>query len=255
MKARPLSERQEQVLCRFLDGEGHYLDRFQAKWLLKNNPRAREFVREIEQVGHVVCVDLNRVESCPDLDRMWGRISQRIDNEERAALYLGERVLLPSQQRPASQQRPESLMSRRYGWGVAGLASAACIAFFVVGFETNSSAPAGGRLVATGSSEQVVARSEGSAVVDLVSSNPQEQVSRSRLIGDFDSHGVEVDWMRSQGHVRVIPDSERRSGIIWVKRKRPQNLLIQGPNSSGIRILEGGSAQGGAPRALSVNND
>lgn len=87
---RPLSESQCLLLSRFADGECSMLGIFSAKRLLRTNPAAERFlkdladsrdsVRELAVIG-VTSRDIN----------LWERIDKRIDQEIKSQAFLGKR--------------------------------------------------------------------------------------------------------------------------------------------------------------------
>ena len=52
---------------------------------------------------------------------------------------------------------------------------------------------------------------------------------------------VEVDWMRSDGRVRLIEDPEDTGAIIWIRKRKPTTNAIPlagARNSNGIQVIE-----------------
>ncbi len=198
-----LSEKQQLLLSRFHDGECSCVSAFYVRRLLSKNPSAKRFLSELEDLSSQ-CTTLAGRSCSVDL---WGRIDMRIEQEQRAELYLGA-------YRPPA--RPRSILQRidlkhtAIG-GVSGAAIAAVVLMVVsrpqqiISFSAPSAAPiAPNQLI-----QPAGITSYGSQRALLYQANP---INGHRSI----ETGLEVDWMRANGSLRLIPDPGGSSAIIWV---------------------------------------
>jgi hypothetical protein len=88
-RSASLSEKQELLLSRFHDGECSYLSAFLAGRLLARRAEARDFILNLEEIKGK-CSQLSASTTEPAID-LWARIESRINQEQRASFYLGER--------------------------------------------------------------------------------------------------------------------------------------------------------------------
>jgi hypothetical protein len=111
-----LSEKQELLLSRFHDGECSCLRAFLARRLIARRAAARDFISNLETLKDQ-CAQLSASTNDQALD-LWSRIDSRIEQEQRAAFYLGERRI--------AEAKPQRI-SYRYA-AVGGLSGAAVAA-------------------------------------------------------------------------------------------------------------------------------
>jgi hypothetical protein len=178
--SKHLSEQQELLLSSYVDDECSLLSRLRAERLIKRNESAKLFVQNLKNTSQTYRSLFSETPTSPDL---WDKISQRIDAEERASLYLGQRkseTVAPHISGLANFFSKQALIG-----GLSGAAVAACVLMLV-------SRPA-----------------------------------------------MEVDWMRSNGSLKIIQNPSDNSAIFWV-RKRPvtPTLKVQGIKATPtIRVL------------------
>ena len=227
-KDQPLSEQQERLLSKYVDGECGLVGRALARRLMGRSPVARSFVERLGSVGETArrWYDMQAYTRVERAESLWQRVDQRIGQEQRASLYLGERRLLPEQKEKAWP----------VGWTLSGAAlAAACLAFFLVPFwAKDGQAPVGGGFY----SKSAVIGGQTPQVQPVV--NRIAARRRPRYLGENPSSQVELDWLHSSGHVSLIPDRTRRSPIIWVNQRQKeeaQEPVLQGGNSGNIKIL------------------
>jgi hypothetical protein len=226
---KSLSKSQELLLMCYLDGEAGPLRRWMAERLLRRRVEAQAFVDGWKQTSRAV---RSAMPDAQGID-LWNKIDARIDQEERNALFLGERRFRKRGSLLGTLR--ESLQNGALLGGVSGgaVATAALIFFW--------SAPDGAAPVNTPTgfgAQQVVStgaaadpRLNRPAAVSLVSSGgaPTMNSIRRRV-------PVEVEWMRSDGMVRMIPDNRTGVPIIWVNRQRP--MMIKRNSTSRRRVVE-----------------
>lgn len=227
-----LSEAEERLLTRYLDGECGFWSKRKAERLLSERAEAQAFA----DFHSAIRKSLSSVELSPKLDgALWSRIEARIAAEERAEVFLGRRF---ENRFPAQVME---FLRESFGLRVAGAVAAAALIVFV--FLPGRQLSIGGtysknQIESSGSaSPQVVELARSGAVpgttplMSLVSDG--RRMDRPRIIEERAPSTVEVDWMRSQGRVQVIQGGGN-APILWVK-KRPRRVIInQEPASVGL---------------------
>lgn len=201
-----LSEKQQLLLSKFSDGECGYIESMLAKRLLARNPDAVEFCRQLDSLKESYLSRLSITTQTGESVNLWDRVNARIEQETRAELYLGKRRI---------EQTKESLWDRLTSpYALAGGLSGATIAAAMLVMAYRSPGITTFTAPQTGATNQLQfvqpvamgARAAGS-VPTLRGTNPIAQSS------------LEVDWVRSQGSLTLIPDPNGSSAIIWVRRK------------------------------------
>ncbi len=208
-----LAEQEELLLTAYFDGECGFLSKLRAHRLLRRNAQAQTFLEALTSLSESSLQsffnDRRQTHELAKVD-LWERVSTRIDQEERAAFFLGKR---DSTQASSSKEKESFFGMREFFWGGAGAALSFLFVFAL--------SPGGAPQVATesGSSSQAGSTSP----VALVSTAPQVLRSSTRVptVTTVSTHNrpVEVDWMKSDGSVRMIHDTSGRTPIIWVKRR------------------------------------
>jgi len=231
-------ERQEMLLCSFYDGQSGFFGTLKAKRLLARSSEARNY---FEQLGKISAasqswfnLDENSRDSAEEIS-LWKQVSQRIDQEERAAFYLGSRRL----SLVGADKAGRTALIPTLSAGFAGTMAVAAMAMFIflpasdVGILNNSTSSE----FTAGVGPQEIAtrgfRDQSDEGVNFVSHERAEplRITESRL-----NRAMEVDWMRSQGRVRLIQSPSERSAIIWVKRDTPEQVIVQDEDTP-IRII------------------
>lgn len=254
----PLSERQQLLLMKFVDDEASSWEGFFARGLIRRSQAAREFVQSLKLLSGELQRDsvgthtrqsawsrANRgtqgVGDAAFADALWEKVNRRIDDETRAALFLGKR-------RRTDSSASSMNWFQGAAWGLSGAAVTAALGFFVIaqpgggpgaqqsmprGHVATVSLRSGGSLGTGGNFDQGrsaagqdVSFSQVRSLDESQSGDPRGVGGRApRIIEDPLDDGripnaVEVDWMRGGGRVKLIPDASQRSAVIWVKRKR-----------------------------------
>jgi hypothetical protein len=217
--SKELSERQELLLSSYVDNECSFLSRLRAERLIKQNETAKLFVQNLKNTSQTYRSLFSDTAASTNL---WDKISQRIDAEERAALYLGQRKpATVAQERPtlANFFSKQALLG-----GLSGAAVAACVLMLV-------SRPAKpGEIIPVYTGGPVAAHNASAFHQASLGSAPQAAVAGSSM---------EVDWMRSNGSLKIIQNPSDNSAIFWVrKRSGAPTLTTQGikPTPT-IRVL------------------
>lgn len=242
-----LSEKQERLLLRYLDGECGLVGRMRAERLLSSSAVASSYAAAMRQASRGVREALAEQcgagrsadgGQCVDL---WQRIAARIDQEEKAEFFLGKRKLASA----GESAWDLGGLWEPVKWGFSGaLVTAAAV---VIVFRVSSVSP-GGETALAGRSEVNVQRVAGlsggdfSPVGLMEGQSGRESALQTLNVGkDAPESPVvrrvprvfEVGWMKSPGRVKVIQDSNQRSAILWVDRKDGSDLLRRQANSRG----------------------
>ena len=203
-------------------GQLSYLDRLRLKRLLSNKPEARDFLDFLSsmsvRVSQAVADDI-----LPLRSSLWKQIEQRINQEERAALYLGKREL------SAESREPRRFFSiPDFNWGFSGATTAGLAVLLMASFALTN--PSMYQTVASSLNSQDSPRATSSgnferalpAPVRFASQqNDLPQIIEPTRRGPQTLSSVDVDWVHSDGAVRFYSDPHKNSTMIWVKKRTP----------------------------------
>ncbi len=260
-----LSVKHQELLSLYFDGESSWLQSINAKRLLKFYPAAVDYVTALSELR----TDVNQVlvpssSSIPKVD-LWARIENRIENEERNAVF--------SRNASSKKVSKETWLAKFWGGFVgdatqgrgvgigfgAGVVSAALLMFAVV----PSSGPGINRPVEVSNYNLNADRHEVQVAQAVGGINSEAQEIRYSLADiqgtDFDVNGsaqrsfgvgsngyrsisssrevqpVEIDWVRSDGRLRVMRDAHESNPVIFVAPRSRSIGVISGGVNSGIR--------------------
>lgn len=236
-----LSEREEELLLTYLDGEAGFFTARRARRLLVASSGARQFAHSIlalkEQVGEWHHLAQAKNAKCD----LWSRIERRIDQEEHAALFLGGREFVSRLREQANSGK--SWLEKILGpgaWSTAGALVAASLTMFMiqpttepakapqlreenpvsnvtdVSFETGSRNFSDSVSTQRGIDRQVYRRAK------LRESARLESTTAPRILPSELNQLTQVDWMRSDGQLLFVQAPRPGSTIIWVKRPKSQ---------------------------------
>lgn len=214
-----LTEQQESLLMKFVDGECAWLERRRAERLIAKSSEARSFVDSLLQVGRECSENLTCQPASSGKD-MWQRVVQRLEEEERAAAFLGPRRI--EREQGWFDEFVQAVLSWR---GLSGAFAAAGVAFialqYMPGKLPGGAVPGGTPIVLKDESaigiQPVSGFGNAAAVSEL--NGASRSFQRPRLVADSDT--IEVDWVRSRGRVRMVKDRDAGSTIIWIKQRQP----------------------------------
>ena len=218
--SKDLSEQQQLLLSSYVDNECSFISRIRAERLLKRSETAKLFVRNIKHSSQTYRSLFSDTQHSSDL---WDKISRRIDAEERSALYLGERkpaVAEGERQAVASFFSKQAILG-----GLSGAAVAACVLLLI----SRPTKPSEIIPVYTGG--PVAAHNSSAFHQASLGSSPKSSANGSSM---------EVDWMRSNGSLKIIQNPNDNSAIFWVrKRQSGTHLRTQGAKATPtIRALQ-----------------
>ena len=201
-----LSEQQQLLLSSYVDNECSFISRIRAELLIKRDNAAKVFIQDLKNTSRALQSLLSDTRTSPDL---WDRISQRIDAEERAALYLGQR-------KPETEEMERSFLASFFSkqsviGGLSGAAVAACVLMLISRPTTKP-----GEILPVYTGGPVAAHNRSAFHQASLGSTPQ----RAGL-----GSSMEVDWMRSNGSLKIIQNPDDKSAIFWVRKRSTRTPL------------------------------
>ncbi|MBN8550365.1 MAG: hypothetical protein J0M12_13715 [Deltaproteobacteria bacterium] len=231
-----ITEHEELLLMKFFDGQCSFLERGKAQRLIEQSSSAAQFFTTLQASSRLT---QDALKAQPKVD-LWDAVSRRIESEEHAALFLGKRE---SQRERSFSERCVEFFSSRWSLGLSGAAVAASVALFLVAPFKSGTANTSEQMVelVRGVSYDAPSTQAGSASVQPVGVH-----GRPRILNEQAPNVVEVDWMRSDGRLRMLHEPTESSAIIWVRRRNPaaqvkqnryrQPMLLQQATPFGIPV-------------------
>jgi len=220
----------EKLLIKVSDGEGSLIERGVASFLTSAHNGCRDFCRDMKIVGDKVRFLEDDASPSKSVD-LWSKIERRIEAEERAAIYLGQREGGGVEKDARTSWFAEIFNPSVFGGMAVGVATAA-VAFFVF-------KPGTGSLNQFDSNQEIKIASSSiisdQPPVELVSFSKNKKANvdnreafrsqrQVRLLRRMNpSIPFEVDWLKSDGKVSLIQDPAQGSTVIWVKRNDSAN--------------------------------
>lgn len=199
--AQMLTESEEILLSRYFDGECGFWARRRAERLVHSSSAAQEFLRILSSTSQEVRV---YTETTLVQTNLWSRVESRIESEERASFYLGERRAAPETESLFSRLR-----SRQAVFGTLSGAAIAATVLILVVRPSDRTNPIPVSLFPEGYHQNAVGALDPRPVA-FSQSSPST---------------MEVDWVRSNnGSFKLIQNPHGKSATIWVSR-RPQRAL------------------------------
>ncbi|MCB0330219.1 MAG: hypothetical protein KDD70_11155 [Bdellovibrionales bacterium] len=257
-----LTDRCKSLLEKYYDGECSWLERFRAATLLKRSDLAARYLKSLERTHQDLfqSSQMKRAalqKGCSEED-LWAKIDQRIEAEERAKLFLGERSLgaKPGVNGGSDEFSFFDLFGRRVSnsRGAFGAAVAcSAIAVFGLGY-WNEFAPSSDEILR--GDDRVAALSNvsesgngvnlGNEPIRIIHSNPVpvELVSssmnhRSRSLSGSSMGGVNVNsGMFSEPLTADNFDPRNFDGLVSGSRAASSSRST----SPSLRVAQGGSA-------------
>ncbi len=198
MRKTQISEMQARILQKYYDGESNFFERIWAKHQVRTKQEAQAFLDGLKSLSKHSREEFSMDKVKVDL---WTRISNRIEQEERAELFLGKRGTVTEERVPFW-----SMILARPAWGIS--AGALALATLFVVFSSTSSLRSSGNLASVGGEGNQLVKYETPKIIDR----------------DLPS-AVEVDWVRSEGKVSVMSARNKRGPVIWVRRPAPRGTF------------------------------
>ncbi len=225
----PLNEGEEVLLMKFFDGQCAFLERGKAQRLIEQSQSACEYMDMLRKAAQAAQT-LGRQQTLK-VD-LWQEVSRRIDAEEHAAIFLGKR---DTHAHPSLSERVRGFFSNAWNLGISGAAVTAGLAFFMLLPATTPTSDDAEQMVdmVRGVSYEAADASRAANVGGaLASSNAEVRPvgihGRPQILDEQTANVVEVDWMRSDGRLRMLHEPSERSAIIWVKRRNPAAQIRHG---------------------------
>ena len=232
MDDKKLTQEQETLLSRYHDGECNWLTALQAKRLIARSVAASNFLVGLAKIAE--CAKAQPFKSEIDSNALWHKVRMRIEQEERSAVFLGNR-------QAAATQRPADRRTHGLAWGMSGGLVAAGLVFMMVRNPAPQPVRANQEADLTTEVAPQIADLSAPIQVNTVQYGgaPTARSFAAPPAFSEDQLGqvVEVDWMRSDGSLRLLQDPSEKSAIIWVKRRPKREQIFEGPNKNGVRIL------------------
>jgi hypothetical protein len=253
-----LSEREEILLCRYFDEEAGWWARLSAKRLIARNVSAQDFYDSLTKIKGAVSANVTVTKDEPS--DFWEKISTRLDAEERAAFYLGERRNNTLENRASSWY---NFISSQALWGgLSGAATTALVLLFVAARPNTDTSLASvlgdtaqGNTAQGNTAQGNLGSPPQNGFRQVALNNPMSFIDSGGLQSNFinqartmtltdqatlrdqaalrdrsvrnarpvvfndRSSSMEVDWMRSNGPLKLIQNPNEQSTIIWIKRR------------------------------------
>ncbi len=306
-----LSEKQERLLMRYVDSELGWLGKWQVERLLTNNELAKNFVSSLRLTSdHTRSALVQTPMGASGLGGssvdLWERISNRIETEERAEMFLGKRPFPGSDSGMTVgwnmfQWKSGALIGAPVGAGLAVLAlfltngnssgrmenpgGVATQVIQVADNQVGAIQPGQMQLAVKQAAAEIQRSSSEPSLRTEALNTPPIQLVSNGAVGDLNrnmdvgpsgasvSRGepeygrpvvyqdpMEVDWLRSDGRIRMINNQDRRNAIIWIKRANPAQAANKSRSASGnvrensLRVMQPNVIQQNTPTAITVGN-
>jgi hypothetical protein len=219
-----MTESQRILLASYADGQCNWFDRIRAERLLSVSSDARGCLADLRALSKQV-QEAYRVPNS-SFDNLWQRVSARIDQEERAELFLGKRA--PARSWGWSLG---DLRSWAYGSSLAAVVVTAALLIMLPA----SKQPVGYALSAQGAAQNLMPVSLEKQAAKI------EKFTRPQILPDRYVDAMEVDWVKGQGRVRLMQSPDGSSPIMWIKRQPGVQARRQVPafDVSALQSLSG----------------
>ena len=210
---KPLSEKEEQLLMRFQDGEASWREQWAARRLISSRTEARDFLVDVGICGEFVQWRAHRMlRRLPPVWTLLTEVQRDIDKQE----YV-RNIVVPEKRKWALSAD----MIARAGWGMTGALTAASVMILMMPPTLKESTRGQGQLIAQG----ITSRDAEFTAVSL-SSTQSGAVDRSkaRVTRSYPLTSSSVDgqygitWFSSGGKMQIIGGRSPNSPVLWVSR-------------------------------------
>jgi hypothetical protein len=246
---RELKEKDKILLMRWHDNSLNFIGRWKVQRLLSNNSCANDYIEELQSLNSKLLQQNNDNSHNIKID-LWDNISNRIEQEEQAAFYLGQRSF--------DYREEISTWNRvKQSW-VLGIPAGA-LATLVITFAINNfSSGVTSNNLNMASNKQLELNTVAIPNIPYsLQSAAVQPVANKKVMKrpTYSNNDLEVDWLRSDGRVQMIQKNEQSLPIIWIKREEAlrrmaKKTFVIENNPNNIRILDRQS-----PVSISVNNE
>lgn len=202
---KKLSEKQQSILSAYYDRELGFLTNFYVEKFLLQSPAAKEFLAELSSLSAQFIADYQPAE----IDNKWNVLNSRLLQIDKNSIF--HEADLPKISIVESFWKRHPIPAT-----LATASTAFCLGLifklgFVNLFETTP----------VNTAPQTIASA-------VTSPNITSAVSTNLPVTLASNHGlrsaVELDWVKSDGRIRMIPAGKGTSNIIWVKAPRSRYL-------------------------------
>ena len=210
---KALSEKEEQLLMRFQDGEASWRERWTARRLIASRAEAKDFLSDIGICGEFVQWRAHRMlRQLPPMWTLFAEVKRDIDKQE-----CVRKVVVPVKGRWALSAE----IIARAGWGVTGALTAASIMILMTPTGVSKGKREEGKLI----SGDAYPRNIEFTSVSLNSSQPRMADGfGTRVTRSYPSTSSEVagqygiTWFSSGGKMQIIGGGSANSPVLWVSR-------------------------------------
>jgi hypothetical protein len=242
-RVNKLSPREELLLQKFHDGRCRLFERWTAERLLAHESAAREFVAALTAAETNIrrWAEADRLLIEHNGTDLWTAVSRRIADEKRSELFLGRRV--------CAEEARRWWAENNFFWSLSGAAAGACMVCLVLLFGVSSWKRPGARGAENATIGPVAGELDQSlGPIQFTSGGAPYSLDKPSFQADIKNPIVEMEWIHSDGRVRLIQHSSRRSPVIWVNRRSPGGLYNDALKDPGSRALL--PVASAVPRAL-----
>ena len=211
--SKPLSEKEEQLLMRFQDGEASWREQWTARRLISARSEARDFLADVGFCGEFVQWRAHRMlRQLPPVWTLFTEVQRTIDKQE-----CVRKVVIPMKGRWALSAE----MIARAGWGVTGALTAASVMILMTPIGVHQGKREGEDI----SSRDIYPQNIPLTPVYFESSKPRVVGGSETRINSsypFKSSAVGeqygITWFSSGGKMQVIGGRSPNSPVLWVSR-------------------------------------
>lgn len=215
------------VLSMYHDGECGLFTRSIARFLLASNKNAISYLDSLSEQGTLI-KSWSREEEQRTIN--WDHLSQRISQEEYSQVFLGDRK--------GSVEKSNSWF-KPLGWGLSGAFASAMLVFSVM---------VGGVSDPQSKIDYSKVSDKSLYGIPVVSQVNSPSVPTSRRVSVQSNSPIELEWLRSEGNLRMItPVRQGEVPIIWIK---PKSRKVKSQNE----LANPANSQTRVPQAIVVNN-
>ncbi len=223
-----LAEHQERLLEKFFDNECGFVEGLKARRLICRCDQAKRYLIQLQSLRDVAETSakhaddsgLAQVLGWKDAEQvdLWQRINQRLDQESRAAVLLGERVIRQPGIMTRVKEEGLSVVAweylREYATPTFGVSSAVAGVLMFVIMSSMWEGPANPDVRVAGTAAPAIALSSQAQVpVTMASTNAVDPLYRA---------ANKIDWARGRGKVQFINPQRSSNSILWVRRPAPK---------------------------------